>query len=82
METIKTLTIKQVKRLKIAFPNNDDDFYSLLIERMLEAGFTGEETVSIVEKAIDGIRPGRDGKITIAEVIHEHKKEKQSHIYG
>jgi hypothetical protein len=78
MKADKPFTIKEVKRLKIAFPENSDDFFALLIDTIVADGFTKEETVQIIDNAIRTITRQ---KLTIAEIIYEYKKEKQSHVY-
>jgi hypothetical protein len=78
MKADKPFTIKEVKRLKIAFPENSDDFFALLIETIIAENFTEEEVVKIIN---DAIRTIKYKQLTIAEIIYELKAEKQSHIY-
>ena len=75
----KEFVIKEIVRLKKAFPSeaNTDAFFAALAGRIIANGFTEEETIRIIDNAIVTIE---HPQLTIAEVIHEYKKEKQSHI--
>jgi hypothetical protein len=57
---------KEIARLKMAFPNNTDEFFDLLCDRITYYNYSENELVSMVNNAIDKIR---NLQLTIADII-------------
>ncbi|MDR1340685.1 MAG: hypothetical protein LBK58_11635 [Prevotellaceae bacterium] len=74
----KEFVINELVRLKETFPKNENIFFVHLANRIIANGFSEEETVKIVDNAIDSIK---HQQLTVAEIIHELKAEKQALIY-
>jgi hypothetical protein len=62
---------KEVARLKIAFPNNPDDFFCLLIERILANDFFEIQLEKAIDYVIDTVE---QDKLSIADVIELREK--------
>jgi hypothetical protein len=73
----KEFIVNELIRLKETFPKNENIFFVHLTERIIANNFTEEETVRIVDNAIDTIK---HQQLTIAEIIYDIKQEKQSHV--
>jgi hypothetical protein len=67
--------VELVEDLATAFPALNNEFFTLLVQRILANRFTVGEVGKIVTDAIDNITHPQP---TIAEIINEHKKKKQS----
>jgi hypothetical protein len=74
----ETFVVRQVESLKTAFPRHKDDFFALLVYHITMNAFTEKDVIEIIKRAIDTIT---NPLPTIAEIIHEYKKEKQSNLY-
>jgi hypothetical protein len=75
--TIGFIETEVTRNLVVAFPNHKSEWFALLIRHMEANRFTESEVRQIVTDAIDNIKHPQP---TIAEIIYEHKKEKQSLI--
>jgi hypothetical protein len=63
----------QTKRLRAAFPQMSDDFYNILVERIIENKFTRKRLVNAINYVIDNVRYK---ELHVADIIGSDRRIK------